>query len=373
MSRPARRRALPRVGLALAAAATAVVLPGGPASAGPVEDARARAAALATRVSALQDQAEAATERYDGLAASLQQAVAARISAATVADHARVDAQRRLGSSGGSVRALYETGGGLGLVSQVLGSGNPQQLAEGLRSAQGIVADAHQRGQEAEAALAQADARAADLASATRRQTALEVSATRAQAAVAALLDQQQTALAAADADVRRLLAQVQARRAAAQQAAFARALAAAEAAAQAPAGSPLVGVPAATTAASPAGAAALAAAQSLSGHPYIWGGTGPVGYDCSGMTDAAYAATGVALPRTAAQQYLSGPHPGLDQLQPGDLLFWASDPRDPATIHHVALYAGGGLMVSANHTGDVVRLQTVFAGGFLGATRPRA
>lgn len=122
--------------------------------------------------------------------------------------------------------------------------------------------------------------------------------------------------------------------------------------------------------------ATALAAAKALSGHPYQWGGTGPVGYDCSGMTGAAYAAAGIHLPRTVAQQYQSGPHVPLADLPPGELLFWASNPADPATIEHDAMYAGNGLMMSANHTGDVTRLQPVWWNGYAGATpgptRPR-
>jgi cell wall-associated NlpC family hydrolase len=63
--------------------------------------------------------------------------------------------------------------------------------------------------------------------------------------------------------------------------------------------------------------------------------------------------------------------HVDLGQLQPGDLLFWATDVNDPATIHHVALYAGNGLMVAAPHTGDVVRVQQVYLDGYIGAVRP--
>ena len=62
-----------------------------------------------------------------------------------------------------------------------------------------------------------------------------------------------------------------------------------------------------------------------------------------------------------------------LADLQPGDLLFWASNASDPATIHHVALYAGDGLMVAAPHTGDVVKIQPIYLDGYIGAVRPGA
>jgi cell wall-associated NlpC family hydrolase len=114
-----------------------------------------------------------------------------------------------------------------------------------------------------------------------------------------------------------------------------------------------------------------IAAARTLLGKPYVWGGTGPNGYDCSGLTGYAYAAAGISLPRTAAQQWLSGPHPQVKDLQPGDLLFWASDPTDMSSIHHVAIYLGDGMMISTNHTGDVARIQPVWLDEFVGATRP--
>ena len=89
---------------------------------------------------------------------------------------------------------------------------------------------------------------------------------------------------------------------------------------------------------------------------PYVYAGNGPGTFDCSGLTRWAYGHAGVALPRTSREQWFVGPHPALADLQPGDLLFWANDVSDPATIHHVALYVGNGWMIHAPHTGDVVR-----------------
>jgi len=110
-----------------------------------------------------------------------------------------------------------------------------------------------------------------------------------------------------------------------------------------------------------------------LLGLPYVWGGSGPDGFDCSGLTGWAYAAAGISLPRTAAQQWLSGPHPSIHQMQPGDLLFWASDPSDMSSIHHVALNLGGGMMISTDHPGDLARVQPIWDDEFVGATRPQA
>jgi cell wall-associated NlpC family hydrolase len=108
-------------------------------------------------------------------------------------------------------------------------------------------------------------------------------------------------------------------------------------------------------------------------GSPYRWGAEGPDAYDCSGFTQAAYRAGGVDLPRTSRQQYLASPHVRAGDLQLGDLLFWAHDTADPASIHHVAIYLGDGRMVDAPHTGAYVQIRPVYWTGYIGATRPLA
>ncbi|WP_338672645.1 bifunctional lytic transglycosylase/C40 family peptidase [Streptomyces sp. SCSIO 30461] len=124
-----------------------------------------------------------------------------------------------------------------------------------------------------------------------------------------------------------------------------------------------------------PAGAAAEAVsfARAQLGTAYVWGGNGPAdgGFDCSGLTQAAYRAAGIRIPRVAQAQYDAGPHVSRGtQLAPGDLLFFGTGPR---SITHVSIYTGGGQAIDAPRPGTVVRESPARADSpsFQGATRP--
>jgi peptidoglycan DL-endopeptidase CwlO len=110
-------------------------------------------------------------------------------------------------------------------------------------------------------------------------------------------------------------------------------------------------------------------------GAPYRWGATGPTEFDCSGLTSFAYAAAGAPIPRVSRSQYsvlaAAGKRVGMAELLPGDLVFFATDPGDPRTIHHVGMYIGKGLMVHAPRTGDVVRTASIWRDDYAGAVRP--
>jgi cell wall-associated NlpC family hydrolase len=114
----------------------------------------------------------------------------------------------------------------------------------------------------------------------------------------------------------------------------------------------------------------ALSAALSRVGMPYVWGATGPSGFDCSGLVGWAFATAGIGMPRTAAQQALAGPQVPLTQVRPGDLLFWAYDPNDPTFIDHVAIYLGNSTMVVAPQTGELVQVARVNTDHLVGAVR---
>ncbi|MGH9047806.1 MAG: NlpC/P60 family protein [Acidimicrobiales bacterium] len=109
-------------------------------------------------------------------------------------------------------------------------------------------------------------------------------------------------------------------------------------------------------------------AAQQL-GVPYKWGGTGPGGFDCSGLTQAAYHDAGVDLPRVAQAQFDAGPAvPSGAEVEPGDLLFYGASTTE---VEHVGIYVGAGDMIDAPHTGAVVREEPGDWSDFVGATRP--
>jgi cell wall-associated NlpC family hydrolase len=114
-----------------------------------------------------------------------------------------------------------------------------------------------------------------------------------------------------------------------------------------------------------------LQAALSRVGDPYVWGGSGPTVFDCSGLVQWSMRQAGIGMPRVAAQQALTGPLISPAQLQPGDLLFYHTDPTAPAYISHVAIYLGNGLMVQAPEPGKNVEVVPAdFGAGFAGAVR---
>ncbi|MBV1852000.1 C40 family peptidase [Catellatospora tritici] len=97
-------------------------------------------------------------------------------------------------------------------------------------------------------------------------------------------------------------------------------------------------------------------------GKPYVWGNEGPNSYDCSGLVWASYRSAGITLNRVARDQYYGTRQKTVSKyaLLPGDLLFFATDPSDWRTIHHVGMYLGNGRMVHARTTGDVVKIAPV-------------
>ncbi|MGW4891121.1 NlpC/P60 family protein [Kitasatospora sp. NPDC004240] len=115
---------------------------------------------------------------------------------------------------------------------------------------------------------------------------------------------------------------------------------------------------------ASERGAAALAAATRMIGSPYVYGSTGPRAFDCSGLMYWSWRQAGVTLPRTSQAQAYAGQRVSLSDARPGDLVIFYRD------MHHVGMYAGGGVIVHAPYPGAKVRYESVNAMPVTGVVR---
>ncbi len=119
-------------------------------------------------------------------------------------------------------------------------------------------------------------------------------------------------------------------------------------------------------------GEIALYSAEKQLGLPYVWGGSGPLGFDCSGLTMTAWRSANVSLEHSAAAQFDETTPIALWDLQPGDLLFYDFSGSDtPANIDHVVMYAGNGLVIQAAYTGTDVMLTPLWTNDLVGASRP--
>jgi cell wall-associated NlpC family hydrolase len=333
----------------------------------PSGNARERAHQLRGQLAQLQNQAEQATEDYDAAQSQLGQVVTAHLLAEQQLEQAQNTVVVANDAETATIRALYRAGGSGALYATVFSSANPADVFSRLNAVQHLVSGQQLAARSAAGVVGDAASIEAHLADLARQRTTLSARTSALMNRVQLAVGQQQQLIAQADAEVLQLEQAEAAQVAAASAARAAQTLDAARAAA-APGGPGDVAAPNTDV----AGAATAAARRQL-GKPYQWGATGPGSFDCSGLTGWAYDQAGVLLPRTSRQQWFAGPHPGLGYLQPGDLLFWATNPADPATIHHVALYIGNDQMIAAPHTGAAVTVQPVYLDGYIGAVRPTA
>ncbi|HET9172147.1 MAG TPA: NlpC/P60 family protein [Actinospica sp.] len=339
----------------------------------------------------LETAARAAQQRYTEATAREQAALQEAAQATRKAHDAVLFADAAKVELGRLVAAAYRGGEAADLSSLtiVLDVKDPQQYMDGvhvvrrmLSTQSSIVNQAEDASTAAAAAKTQADASAAALKTA---QAEVEQSATAAQQAA----DAAQTQVDALGSQLDALLAKRQAAQSEAAQLAqqrqngLAQQQAEQEAAQRAaqqdsngggsdsgsgsgdggsgPSQSTGVGVP---RYASGIAAQALQFALAQLGKPYKWGGTGPDSFDCSGLAMRAYESAGIDLPHFAAFQYQASHSLTYGQLQPGDLLFWATDAHDSNTIYHEAMYLGSGKMVQAPKTGWNVMISDMWMWG---------
>jgi len=365
------------------------------AVAGRIGELTGRLAAAQDTVDAARAQAVIALDEYQATEAAAQTAKQQADTAAAAAAQATADLGVARDDVVAFARRSYMQGSTYPEAAALLTAGDPGQLIE--RAALLEAAGAHRSDVLDTVTVLQQQAAAADevarttLASATALQEQAAATLAVAQAAEAsareqaAALDTQQaqlqTELAAAQAQLSGLIGE----RAAADRVAQV---------APQPTPAPTVSVPPAPSGnqeqagSGNASAAqqAIDAAMAYLGTPYAWGGGGTrgpgpgqapdlgiIGFDCSGLTQYAYAQAGISIPRNSRAQYAALPKVSSDDLQAGDLVFWATDPSNPSTIYHVALYLGNGKVVQAPESGDVVKVSTMWWRGYAGAARPSA
>jgi cell wall-associated NlpC family hydrolase len=120
-------------------------------------------------------------------------------------------------------------------------------------------------------------------------------------------------------------------------------------------------------------GGQAVALAYQFLGVPYVWGGANPSGFDCSGLTMYVYRQLGIKLGHYTGFQYYEGRRVPREQLEPGDLVFFHAN--STGVPQHEGMYIGNGAFIHAPHTGDVVRVSSLYdtryALSYVGAVRP--
>ena len=333
---------------------------------------RARTVTLAVALSGLRTQGEVLTERYDHEVSLAQQAAAAyQVELGRVAV-AKEHQQRAVALLGQQAAADYEWNAGQSLATVLFaGLTNPQGYLGTLGLQQAMDNQRVDLLAESKADAIVTRLFSEQAAKQLGQERAAEQSARFLKAAVIAAVSRQAAVVKAARKSGSRLAAETAAARARA---------AALTARVGVTAGGPSGAAPGVNAPdwAADAGASAtqgnIAANWALSqlGKPYQWGAAGPNSYDCSGLALQAWARAGVRLLHWTGYQWVSGPHVPLDRLRRGDLVFFAYNTADPATIHHVGVYIGNGLMVDAPYTGAFVEVDSIDkVGGLIGATRP--
>ena len=359
--RQARRR-LRIVALVLAAASLASLsawgLKGAPeAHADTIASKRAEARRVQAQIQAFDMKLEAIIQRYDGAVAHLR----------GVREEIRQN-KADLALAKKNLHAAQQQLARVLVSAYKQGQADPAAFVLASRSIQELIdnLDVAKRATGAEARLlARITASEREIVA---RQRSLRVEERRARRLVSAAaatkqrvqhkLAQRKQMLASLNAGIRRLIQQREARQA---QAAAARAAEATT--------SSLPPPPASGPAppASSVGAQAVAIAERYLGVPYVWGGASPSGFDCSGLTMYVYAQLGIQLGHFTGDQWNEGVHVSVDQLAPGDLVFFDN-------LGHEGMYIGGGEFIHAPHTGDVVKISSMseswYAQNYDGAVR---
>jgi peptidoglycan DL-endopeptidase CwlO len=344
-----------------------------------------------TQLDALNNQAEIASEQYNGAQASLTQALQTASAATAAANRAHSEVVTEQAKVGALAAESYESGGMSQGLAIILNTTDPsqamtrvsmlQQLSTSQSSLLAATRSADQLYQQSLATASQATATAQKLsADLVQKQAQINAALAQSQQVLAKLTAAQRAQLIAAQkakeaADQAKAqialaafnkaqAAQAAAARSAASRTAAARAATAAAAAAANKTLIKTVALPQSLGGSSVA-QRAVAAAMTRLGDRYVFGATGPKRFDCSGLVQWAYRQAGIGTTHYTGTLWNDYRHIPESQLKPGDLVFFYRD------HHHVGIYIGNGLMINAPHTGDVVRIASISAHGYYsGAVR---
>jgi cell wall-associated NlpC family hydrolase len=382
-----------------------------------VGSAQAQLALANAEMDQLSAEVEQAVEAYNGAVYRLQGAQEAANEAKGRSNSAKASLQAAQKEVGKFAAASYRSGGDLGQISMLVEADGPQALIDRANSLNAVgrhhddvlsrvhVAQivANLMSSQSQKALS-AEQAAAEQVKAAKETAEAKVATQQTKVAqLAALRDQLGTQLAQAQSQSQELERQRQQglAREAARKAAEAAAKKAAEDAARraqqaakqstASAPAPSTGSSSSTsnsggsgalswthdlrggkTHGTPAGAqAAIDYARAQLGKWYEWAAEGPTTFDCSGLTMMAWRQGGVSLGHWTVAQYAQTLPVAVSDGRPGDLVFFATDFNDPATIYHVGLYLGGGQMIEAPFTGAQVRISSIYRASLMGMGRP--
>lgn len=356
--------------VALAVAPQAAATPATPA----ISEKQAAAAAAAAELERMNAALEVQVEEYNAISEALEQTASEIAIAKLELIRAEADLADTNEELSRRATSMYKDGG-TGMLDVLLGTTSFEDFLVRLDYAVRVGRSNAEMVSSVKQAKADVEATARALEQRRAEQLALQAEASSRAQAIETDVAAQARFLSQLEGEVRTLIAEEEARqRALAEERARQAAQAAAQAAANNGASERDATDPGSLK---PGHPEVVPIALEYLGVPYVWGGSSPSGFDCSGLTQYCYRQIGITIPRTSQSQYNAGQHIArdrLDLLKPGDLVFFGTD-GDDDKVHHVGMYVGDGNYVHAPYTGAVVRVDSLNArissrGDYVGASR---